>query len=332
MRLDLKALITWSGLVASVFSPAISDAQTRLRLSTFVNEVDIRHKGFEKFAELVAQKTSGRVRIDIFPSGQLHGFTESVDAIRGGVTDMSSIQPGEQRLPCYRATALYPAVVSLDRQLDLDAAYSALVAPEAAKINLVPVMNSNFSYDQEWWFKGPIEDLGKLEGKLVRSVGPLTSAMIEAWGGKPVFIAPKELYQSAERGVVNGINMGVATFSSWKLWNVMPYMIKAGLFYGNTIFMMNKGKYDALSPQDQQALLAAGREAEAWLKPRYETWIDEQVGNAIMKSGATVVSLTRQRRVELINSVQGKWQKDSDAACGAEVAQRFRALMAAHAR
>jgi TRAP-type C4-dicarboxylate transport system substrate-binding protein len=330
MKSMIRAFCLASVVGAGIAAADGVAAQTRLKLSTFVNEVDVRHSGFQKFAELVAEKTQKRVLIDIFPSGTLHGFNESVDAIRGGVTDMSSIQPGEQRMACYRATSLYPAVIKLDRQLELDAEYQSLIKPEATKIGLVPVMNSNFSYDQEWWFKGPIEDLAKLEGKLVRSVGPLTSAMIEAWGGKPVFIAPKELYQSAERGVVNGINMGVATFSSWKLWGVMPYMVKAGLFYGNTIVMMNKAKFDALSPNDQQAILAAGSEAEAWLKPRYEAWIDGQVGAAIMKGGATVVSLSRQRREALVGSVQGKWIKDADAACGPELAQRFRSLIAKH--
>ena len=90
----------------------------------------------------------------------------------------------------------------------------------------------------------------------MRSIGPLVSTMIETWGGKPVFIAPKEVFQSAERGVVDGINMGVATYSAWKLWGVMPHMVKANMFYGNIIYMVNKRKFEALSAADQDALMA----------------------------------------------------------------------------
>ena len=43
-------------------------AETTLRLSTYVNEVDVRHEGFKKFAELVEQKTEGRVKVEVFPS------------------------------------------------------------------------------------------------------------------------------------------------------------------------------------------------------------------------------------------------------------------------
>ncbi|MEK9672867.1 MAG: hypothetical protein VW268_10260 [Rhodospirillaceae bacterium] len=133
-----------------------------------------------------------------------------------------------------------------------------------------------------------MSDIQKLDGKLVRSIGPLVSMMIESWGGKPVFVAPKEVFQSAERGVVDGINMGVATYSSWKLWTVMPYMVNASLFYGNIQYMMNKKKFDKLGAADQKAVLEAGREAETWLMPRYEDWVDQRVGNAVMKGGGAV--------------------------------------------
>jgi TRAP-type C4-dicarboxylate transport system substrate-binding protein len=253
-----------------------------------------------------------------------------VDAVQGGVSDISWI-PADKRLACYRVTSLYPVAVDLEKQIELDAAYAELIKPEAAKVNLIPVINSNYSYDQEWWFEGPIDSLGKLDGKLVRSIGPLVSMMIETWGGKPVFVAPKEVFQSAERGVVDGINMGVATYSSWKLWGVMPYMVNANLFYGNIQYMMNKSKFDSLSAADQKAVLEAGRESEEWLKPRYEDWVDGRVGNAVMKGGGSAVSISQDERMSLIDSVQSKWDVEVDAACGAELAGKVRALFAQHA-
>jgi len=302
-----------------------SQAQTTFRLSTYVNETDIRFKGFQKFAELAEQKTQGRVKVQIFPSATLHGWSEGVDAVLGGVSDISWI-PADKRLACYRVTSLYPALVNLDKQIELDNKFAELIKPEAAKAGLVPLINSNYSYDQEWWFKGETADISKLDGKLVRSIGPLVSMMIESWGGKPVFIAPKEVYQSAERGVVDGINMGVATYSSWKLWDVMPYMVNGTLFYGNIIYMVNKKKFDALTPDDQKALMAAANESEVWLKPRYEEWVNEQVGNAVMKGGGSAVSLPLKQRQALVSAAQQKWNTTVDQDCGPELSKKVRAL------
>lgn len=309
-------------------APQVLAAPTTLRLSTYVNEVDARYNGFKKFAELVAVKTSGRVKVEIFPSSTLHGWSEGVDAVLGGVSDISWM-PADKRLPCYRATSLYPMVVDMKKQIELDAAYAALMKDEAAKAGLLPLINSNYSYDQEWWFKTPGADLSKLNGKLVRSIGPLVSMMIETWGGKPVFVAPKEVFQSAERGVVDGINMGVATYSAWKLWGVMPHMVKANLFYGNINYMINKRKFETLSAPDQAALLAAARESEVWLKPEYEKSVDTSIADAV-KQGGTVTSVAPAQRKAMVDSIATKWKGEVDKECGVELADKVRTLFSKH--
>jgi TRAP-type C4-dicarboxylate transport system substrate-binding protein len=111
----------------------------------------------------------------------------------------------------------------------------------------------------------------------------------------------------------------------------MPYMVNANLFYGNIQYMMNKRKFDNLSPEDQKAILEAGRESEEWLKPRYEDWIDFKVGNAVMKGGGAAVSISKDQQRELIDSVQSTWNKEVDEACGVERANKVRALFAKHA-
>lgn len=323
--IQTKIIAAAIAAVASMGAAVPASAETVLRLSTYVNEADIRYQGFRKFAELAEAKTQGRVRVEIFPSAQLHGWGEGVDAVQSGISDISWI-PADKRAPCYSHIYLYPTAVNLDNQVAMDAEWTDLIRPELAKINLTPLFSSNYSYDQEWWFEERIDSLGNLSGKLVRSIGPLVSEMIETYGGKPVFVAPKEVFQSAERGVVDGINMGVATYSSWKLWSVMPYMVNADLFYGNLSYAMNKEKFDALSAADQRALTEAGRESEEWLKPRYEQWINERVGLAVMQGGAAAVSVSDEERDSLIARVQPGWDKKVDAACGGGLADKFREL------
>jgi TRAP-type C4-dicarboxylate transport system substrate-binding protein len=329
MTTHLRIALATTALATGIAAPLAAD--TTIRLSTYVNEADIRYDGFQHFADLVAEKTGGSVEVQIFPSSTLHGWSEGVDALQGGVSDISWI-PADDRLPCYRVTSLYPAAIDLENQVEMDAAYADLVRDEAAEVGLVPLFNSNYSYDQEWWFNEPISDLGDLQGKQVRSIGPLVSLMIETWGGAPVFVAPKEVFQSAERGVVDGINMGVATYSSWQLWDVMPYMINANLFYGNIQYMMNKAKYDGLTPEEQTALTEAATETEIWLKPRYEDWVDQRVGTAVMKGGGAAVSISEDARMALIESVQDTWNEEVEAACGPELTGDILELFAANAR
>ena len=331
MKLNNIAVLSSAAILALGLAGQASAADIKertLRFSFLNAKEHPQGMGATKFAELVNTKTSGRVKVEIFGSSTLHGWSEGVDAMQGGVADISWVS-ADKRLPCYRVTSLYPMAVDMKKQIQLDAAYAALIAPEANKAGLVPLINSNYSYDQEWWFKNPNTDLAKLDGKLVRSIGPMVSMMIETWGGKPVFIAPKEVFQSAERGVVDGINMGVATYSAWKLWGVMPHMVQSNLFYGNIQYMINKRKFDALSPADQKALQAAATESEVWLKPRYEAWVDASMADAV-KQGGTVTKITAEKRKALLDSVVGKWTGEVDAGCGPELAGKVRALFKQH--
>ena len=112
--------------LTAVLTLGAAQAET-LRLSTYVNETDIRYQGFVHFAERVAALTEGRVTVEIFPSATLHSWSDGVDALQGGVSDISWI-PADTRLPCYRVTSLYPAAIDLTNQIELDAAYAALIA------------------------------------------------------------------------------------------------------------------------------------------------------------------------------------------------------------
>lgn len=322
---------TLGAIIAGLALPlAASGADTTLRFSTYVNKTDARYKGFEHFAEKVAEFSDGRIEVQIFDSGTLHSFSKAIDAVIGGVSDISAVVGGaaDKRVACARLTHFTPAAIDWERHVDLDLEYNALLAEEMAKAGLKVVLSSNFSYDQEWWFKTPDVQLDKLDNRLVRDVGPVMSHIIARWGGKPVFIAPTEVYQSAERGVVDAINMGVATFSSWKLWDVMPHMVNANLFYGNVMYSMSKNKFDGLSAADQEAIMKAGEAAARWIKEPYEQWINASVGEAIMKGGGSARALPQAERLRLIADAAEGWESQWDEACGAELAGKIRALFA----
>ena len=59
--------------------------------------------------------------------------------------------------------------------------------------------------------------------------------------------------------------------------------------------------------------------------------MDQRVGKAGMKGGGAAVAVSEDKRMELINSVQGKWNETVQAACGAELAGSVLSLFADNA-
>ncbi len=108
-------------------------------------------------------------------------------------------------------------------------------------------------------------------------------------------------------------------------------MVNGSLFYGNIIYMMSEGAYERLTPEQQTIVMEAAAETEAWLQPRYEAWVDQRVGNAVMAGGGAAVSLSVEERAALLGSVQETWNAEVEAACGPELAGQILELFAANA-
>jgi len=310
--------------------PSAVAAET-LRFQTYVNEVDIRYKGFQIFADEVKKNSNGRLQLQIFTNNTLHPYGKAIDSLLSGISDISPVSGGavDQRLPCARVTQLVPASFNWEKVVELDREFLNFVREEYLKAGLVPIISSNYSYDQDWFFRKPVAKLDQLNGMQVRTWAPVLTHIIKTWRGAPVTVDTNEVYQAAERGVVDGINMGVATFASQNLWNVMPHMVSAHMFYGNAIYAMSKSRFDKLAPQDQKAILDAGKTAEEFIKGPYEAWIHERIGAAVMKAGSagvTVTTLPRAERTRLVETVYKGWAPEVEKACGPEKAKRLRAL------
>ena len=315
------------GLVAAP-SPA-SAQETVLKFGTYLNEADVRFGALKHFADLIEKGTQGRVKLQLFGSSTLHPHVKCIDAVQAGVSDIcmlagSSVQP--KRLPCAAQTHWLPMIIDWEKNVEIDVEYNAILKPEFDKAGLVVVMSQNFSYDQEWFFTERTTSLEQMKGRSVRTVSPMLDHIIKKFGGSPVQIAPTEMYQAAERGVVDGMNVGAATFLSWKLWPVMPHLLLVQGFYGNGMNSMSKKKFDSLRPADQKVILEAGVETAKWLKPRYEDWINMRIGEGIFKHGGSVYAVPKKERRKLVANMAEGWNEKMDEACGSERAGKLRAL------
>ena len=69
-------------------------AETVLQLGTTVNEQDSFQVAADKFAELVAERTGGEYKIEIYPNGTLGDESTMLDSMTMGMLDMGIITSG----------------------------------------------------------------------------------------------------------------------------------------------------------------------------------------------------------------------------------------------
>ncbi|MBW2028014.1 MAG: TRAP transporter substrate-binding protein DctP [Deltaproteobacteria bacterium] len=135
-----------------------------------------------------------------------------------------------------------------------------------------------------------VTGLDQLRGMRIR-----TSAMyvdfLKALGTTPVNIAPGEVYQALERGVVDGFMWPLYTIRSWGWHEVTKYVVGPPFYKVSHPLLMNAKKWDALPKYIQAALLGALRREVIAIDARTDKEItDEYV--LLEKAGLEIIKFS----------------------------------------
>ena len=75
--------------------PALAEIREhQLKFAAANNKGHPQVTGMEKFAELIAEKSGGKIEVKLFPGGVLGGDVQTVSALQGGVIEMTVLNAG----------------------------------------------------------------------------------------------------------------------------------------------------------------------------------------------------------------------------------------------
>lgn len=167
--------------------------------------------------------------------------------------------------------------------------------------------------------KEPVNSLSDLAGQRIRSSGLQGEALAEL-GVQPVSLAFGEIYESVERGVVDGffgVPFELAVSSG--LTEVTPYLVDTGFgnFAINVAMVMKKDTFDGLTPETQEALLAIGSDLiDPWLLDLAAA--EKAACKKFLDDGGTVTVISTLESTTWKQSAQAKvierWRDDVEAA------------------
>lgn len=123
--------------------------------------------------------------------------------------------------------------------------------------------------------KDELGDAPSLGGRKIRG-NATYSPVIEAFGGTPVVLAAGEIYMSLERGIIDGAAWGASGILNRKWHEVAKYLTRPTFGSNSNVLLMNKAAFDALNPELQGALLAAGRLMEEETPGKMDEFIESE--------------------------------------------------------
>jgi len=323
----LYTLLIVLGAMAFIFSMPISaaaaDYKAEYKLSTVVGKPFPWGIAGERWAELVKEKTNGRINIKVYPGVSLVGGdqTKEYTAIRQGAIDMAigstiNWSPQIKELNIFSMPFLMPDYKAID------ALTGGAVGKELFKIleskDTVPLAWGENGFREVTNSKRPIRKPEDLKGLKIRVVGsPLFLDTFTALGANPTQMTWADAVPALSSGAVDGQENPFTIFIFAKLDTAanQKYMTMWGYVADPLIFVVSKSVWKSWKPEDQKAVReAAVQAAKENIAASRKGLIppDDSTVKEVEAKGVQIVKLTdaeKQPFKKATKAVYDKWAK-----------------------
>ena len=257
--------------------------------------------GYEKFKELVEKKSNGSIRIQIFGNTQLGSDRVTTEAAQAGTLDMSSSSTPNLASFSKAYMAIDLPYITLEKnQAKL---YQALDEGELGKaldkvaesIGLKAIMYSEYGYRNFVSTAKPLNAVSDLMNLKVRTTAsPVEVAVATELGMNPATV-------DAEGNTFSLLNDAKHT-------EVLKYAMDSQHNYSMHILLMNRKKWDSLTPDQQKIISEAAREALIWQRAE-SVKLEKKAWEAFKEKGIAIHRLTEEQRAELVAKTEPVRQK-----------------------
>ena len=282
---------------AAVITMSIGANATELKLSHQWSTKDVRHK----VAQIVADEVAAAgvdLDIKIFPSKSLVKPKEQYNFISRNLLDMSvfplSYAAGQQ--PAVNATLLPGLVKNHDHAARLtQSPFMASLQEKMLEDNVMVLVHGYLAGG----FVGKDKCIVKpadVEGMQIRAAGKSFEQMLIGAGASITSMSSADIYSAMQTGVLNAANTSSSSFVSYRIYEQVkcytPASENIALWFLYQPLIMSKDKFDSLNAQQQTALLAAAKKAEAFYLKEAKTE-DAKSAEIFRKAGVEIAEMTQ---------------------------------------
>jgi len=282
----LVAVVSALMLVVAMSVPAFAGGVV-LKLGHIAEPVHPYGQGAEKFAELVKEKSGGEIIVKVFPSSQLGGQKDLIEGLIYGTVDMALV--GTAVLGQFQ-----PQISIFDLPFlfqDREHAYKSLdsvgmdlgKALEPKGIKMLGYMENGIRHltNNVREVKTPAD----MQGLKIRVMtNKIFIAMMKSLGASPTPMAFGELYSAMQQGTVDGQENPSAHIWTKRFFEVQKYASKTAHAYSPEPLVMSMVSWSRLTPEQQNIIMAAAKEAIDWQR-KLSTQKDKEYWNLIAETG-----------------------------------------------
>ncbi|WP_274626337.1 TRAP transporter substrate-binding protein [Arvimicrobium flavum] len=222
-----------------------------------------------RFAELVKEKTSGSVVVNVFPSSQLGTAKERFEGVQFGLIDFGhdSYSTVGQAVPDFGALDLPYLYRDVEHAV---AATTPETSPVARELNerlkseaQMEVLGTFLYGIRELTTSNyPVRSPDDLAGKRIRAIPvPVWIGMVEGMNAIPTPVDFAELTTALATGVIDGQENPLTAILTSNMYDSQKYLILTDHMINIIPLFVNSASLARLSPEQQTAIRDAARQA-----------------------------------------------------------------------
>ena len=229
----------------------------RLNLASFTGGEHVLHEPmWEYLRDEISDRTDGRVEIEIHPGGALTAGPETYENVQAGAIEMGwalqGYTPG--RFPLTEVIEfpfLFDSAEEATNVLwDLYEEFPEL-QEEYGDVKILGLwvhdIGELFTVDNS------VEQLEDVQGLRLRNPGPIQERLIDALGASAVSMPSPDIFDSLERGVIDGAMLAQSAVLSFGLLDLVDHVTKCGCYVASGFVGMNLDTWESLDDEAQQA-------------------------------------------------------------------------------
>jgi TRAP-type transport system periplasmic protein len=272
----------------------------------------------------VAAKSGGKIKVNLFPGGQLGSDQANVTALQGGTLEMVSMNTGILASVAKELAIVdFPFLFGNAKEADavMDGPVGKKLHGKLEEKGIVGLAFWELGFRNITNSKKPINGVADIDGLKIRVIpNPINVDWVKALGANPTPMPFPEVYGGLESKAIDGQENPLTVIAANKFWEVQKHLAITNHQYNPQSVIFSKKVWDTLTPAEKKILDDAADEAAKYQREQSRAGMATALDN-IKKGGMQVTELSAAELAKFREKVKPVIAKHSATVGEATVAE-----------